>query len=692
MELITNKRFKRTIKYVRAFVMIGMIITSLVLSAFIGVLLYAKIKGKPPLAVPQSTLYYSADGEVIGESHNGEKRYWVSLDDITPALIQSTISIEDKSFFDHNGFDYRRIAGAAIADMKAMAKVQGASTITQQYARNLFLSHDKTWQRKLKEAALTIRIEMYYSKSDILEGYLNTIYYGHGAYGIEAASQFYFGTEANELSLAQAAMLAGLPKAPNHYSPLVNEEKAKERQEIVLAELEEDDIITKEEQLQAKNEKLVYVGQHAHNVKENYGYFLNGVKNILNKQLKIDETSLDLGGLSVYTTLNTKHQEAAEKSISENMPDSGLQVGLTAINPKNGHITAMVGGLDYEESQYNRAVQAYRQPGSTIKPILYYAALERGFTPSTTMRSELTSFLFDDGQSEYTPHNYGNLYADGPITLPQAIGLSDNVFAVKTHMFLGEDVLVKTAKKFGISTKIEAKPSAALGTYEANVLDMVTAYSHFVNGGKKINPVFITKIVAANGDILYEHKSIKEQILDPNLAFVMTHMMKGTFDPSLNIPGYANITGNTILNELTRPYAGKSGTTNWDNWMIGFSPQLTAGVWTGYDDRRKIELRTDLTAAKHVWSQFMEEALQDTPIKDFTPSNNVISVMVDPHNGKLATEDCPVARKTYYVKGTEPKEHCFDHIETPGSRKKTDTNEKKKENKSIFDRFMDFLR
>ncbi|WP_335871432.1 transglycosylase domain-containing protein [Bacillus sp. 2205SS5-2] len=688
MELMTNERFQRTLKYVRAALLIGMILAIFLLSLFLGVLLYAKIKGPPPLAVPQSTLYYSADEVIIGESNSGEKRYWVTLDDISPALIQSTLAVEDKSFYDHNGFDFKRIAGAVLADVKAMAKVQGASTITQQYARNLYLSHDKTWQRKFNEAFFTIRMEMNYSKADILEGYLNTIYYGHGAYGIEAASQFYFGKSAKELSLAQSAMLAGIPKAPGHYSPIINEAKAKDRQAIVLSELERDEKITLAEKQEAKQEALEYIGRHEHSVNEIAGSFQERVKNILKNQLNIDEAALELGGLSIYTTLNTKHQEVAEKAVKDHMPDTGLQVGFTSINPKNGYVTAMVGGLDFEESPFNRAVQAQRQPGSTIKPLLYYAALETGFTPSTTMRSELTTFKFDDGQSEYTPHNYDNRYADGSITLPQAIGLSDNVFAVKTHMFIGEEALVDTAKKFGLTSEIKPKPSAALGTYEASVIEMVNAYALLANGGKEIHPVFITKVVSADGKIIYEHKQKKEQLLNPDLAFVLTHMMEGTFDPKLN-EDYARVTGSTVLDEITRTYSGKSGTTNWDNWMIGSSPQLTAGVWTGYDDGSRLTKTEDKYPAKYVWAQFMEEALKEEPVKEFKPTGNVVGVMIDPHNGKLATEDCPVARETYYVIGTEPEEYCYDHIESPTEPK--EKKDKKKEGKSLFDRFVDFF-
>ncbi|MCC5803065.1 transglycosylase domain-containing protein [Rossellomorea vietnamensis] len=654
-------RMEKTKKYAR-FAVVGTLAgLVLFLVGIMGVLIYAKVQGPPPLAVPQSTLIYGEDGSVIGETNTGEKRYWVGLKEISPALIEATISIEDKSFYQHYGFDLKRMAGAALADVKAMSKVQGASTISQQYARNLFLSHDKTWKRKISEALYTIRIEMNYSKKDILEGYLNTIYYGHGAYGVQAASQYYFGKDANQLTVAEAAMLAGIPKAPSYYSPVTHPENAKKRQELILQSMTEDGFITKEQEGVSKAAPIRITGEHAHQKAETAPYFQDVVKSILRSDLGIEERTIEMGGLKVYTTLNPDHQKVAEKVVKEQIPDeSKIQLGFVSMNPKNGYVTALVGGRDYEESPFNRAVQAIRQPGSTIKPLLYYSALKQGFTPSTTMKSEMTSFTFDDGK-KYTPHNYNNKYADGDITLAQAIALSDNVYAVKTHLFIGQDTLTKTAReKFGLTTKVKKYPSSALGTSGARVIDMVNAYSIFANGGYKVKPVFITKVEDWSGKVIYESESKKEQVLDPDLTYVMTHMLTGIFDPKLN--DYSTVTGIQIKRDATRPYAGKSGTTNTDNWMIGYSPQLTAGVWTGYDKGKEVSLVDDKYFAKKIWVHFMEEALKDEPVKNFKPTKGVVGVAVNPHNGLLATEDCPVQRFTYFVKGTEPTEYCHEHL------------------------------
>ncbi|GHH97964.1 transglycosylase domain-containing protein [Neobacillus kokaensis] len=662
MEIMTDHGFRKTIKIFRAILfisLIGMVCMAIVL---IGILAYAKVLGAPPLAVPQSTLYFSDDGTLIGESNSGQKRYWAKLDHISPDLVNATISIEDKSFFDHHGFDYKRIAGAVIADVKAFAKVQGASTITQQYARNLFLEHDKTWTRKLHEALYTIRLEMNYSKNDILEGYLNTIYYGNGAYGAEAASQFYFGKKANELSLAEASMLAGIPKGPGYYSPLRSPENAKRRQAIILNSMVKNGYISKKEAEAAVEEKLVFTGVHTTQKVKAAPYFQDAVKNALKNQLHLDDRTIALGGLKVYTTLNLKQQKAAEEQIKKYVSSSSeIQTALVAMNPKNGYVQAMVGGRDYEKSPFNRAVQAVRQPGSTIKPLLYYSALEHGFTPSSTMRSEYTTFHFDDGRTKYTPHNFNNKYADGEITLAQALAVSDNIYAVKTHLFLGEEVLAETAQKFGLSTKMAQVPSLALGTSGVRIIEMANAYSLLANGGKRVYPTLITRVEDYNGKVIFERKQESEKVLDPAKAYVMTQMMTGVFDTKLN--GYAKVTGSTIAEDLTRPYAGKSGSTETDSWMIGYSPQLVSAVWVGYDVGKPIELRPEKSYAKNIWANFMEEALEGKSVKAFKPpKDGVIGVYVNPENGKLATKDCPVRRFTYYVTGTEPAEYCTEHL------------------------------
>ncbi len=661
MEAVTGS--KKRWRAFRVFSVLSLLAATVIILVLLSFWMWIKILGPPPLSIPQSTLYYAADGSVIGESNSGERRYWISLDEVPSHVSEAVIAIEDRTFYNHHGFDLKRIAGAMAANVKAMGKVQGASTITQQYARNLFLTLDKTWSRKLLEAFYTIRLEVNYDKDEILEGYMNTISFGHGAYGIEAASQFYYGKSAKELTLAESAMLAGIPKGPGIYSPLISEEKAKSRQRLVLGAMEKTGVISLEEAKAASLEQLSFTGKHPHHQAEMAPYFYDTVKKELKDKAGLDNRSIALGGLRVYTALDVKQQKMAEEVVSGTISEtSDIQAGFAAMDPETGHVTALVGGRSYQNSSFNRATQAVRQPGSTLKPLLYSAALEHGFTPSTVLRSEPTTFKFKDGQPEYTPHNYNNQYANGEVTMAQALALSDNVYAVKTHLFLGQNVLVDTIRKLGISSKMKEVPSLALGTSGVKPIELLNAYSIIANGGKKVEPVFIIRVEDFRGKVIYEAPKIKEQVLKPEIAFVLSQMMTGMFDPKLN--GYATVTGESIVNHMSREYAGKSGSTNSDSWMVGFTPKLASIVWTGYDKGKEITLTADKLYAKNIWIRFMERALEDQDEKEhaFSPPAKVMAIPIDPVNGKKATNSCPVVRLTYFVKGTEPAEFCTDHL------------------------------
>ncbi|MBD1379708.1 transglycosylase domain-containing protein [Metabacillus arenae] len=665
MEIMTPKRLRMTIKTIRAIIFISIILGLFLSTIIVSILLYAKAQGPPSLSVPQSTVVFAGDGSILGETHHGQKRFWVDLHDISPHVLNATIAIEDKSFYEHHGFDYKRIVGAAIADLKAMAKVQGASTITQQYARNLFLEHDKTWKRKIQEALYTIRLEMSYSKEDILEGYLNTIYYGHGAYGIEAASDYYFGKEAKDLTLSEASLLAAIPKGPSFYSPKIHLENAKSRQKLILNEMVQHGYLSKKAAAAAYEEPLsIKDSSSKENVKMAAApYFYDAVLQDATKKLNVTEQEMETLGLRIHTTIDPKLQELAENRVKQTISDkSEIQASFVAADPKTGYIKALVGGRNYKESPFNRATQAERQPGSTMKPFLYYAAVKSGMSPSTPMRSEPTTFTFNDGESTYKPSNFNNYYANDSITLAQAIAMSDNVYAVKTHLFLGMQELIDTSKEFGITSKLAKVPSLALGTAPVKLYEMVNAYGILANGGKQIEPTFITKIEDSDGNTLYEHPKEAEQILDNEAAFVTTHLMTGMFDKKLN--GYTTVTGQTIADSLTRKYAGKSGTTETDSWMIGYSPQLVAGVWTGYDKGKTIDVVAEKSYAKNIWASFMEEALEDEPAKSFKPPKGVVGIYINPETGKLATKDCPVRHYAYYVAGTEPTEYCTDHLDS----------------------------
>ncbi|HHY73805.1 MAG TPA: penicillin-binding protein [Bacillus bacterium] len=687
LELITEENLEKTRKWLRAIFVIGIILLILLLILIISLVSYGYMKGPPPLSVPQTTIYYASDGKtIIGEGvHNGENRYWIPLNEVSQEVIDATISIEDRKFYNHYGFDIHRIFGAIFADLKAMAKVQGASTITQQYAKNLFLEHEKTWKRKFEEVLYTIRLETNYSKDEILEGYLNTIYYGHGAYGIEAAANYFFNKHANELSLSEATMLAGIPKGPSYYSPFVDEKRAKTRQKIVLQSMVNNDTITEAQLINAFEAPLQFKNDHELTHKELAPYFQDAVKLALKNVVQLDERTIELGGLRVYTTLDPDAQEKAETHINTIInPESEIQVALLSMEPQTGKVRALVGGRDYSKSPFNRVTQAERMPGSTFKPFLYYAALAHGYTPSTTMRSEPMSFPYDEGRSVYRPDNYNNYYANDFITMAQAIALSDNIYAVKTHMFLGVDKLVETAKTLGITSKLDAVPSLALGTSTVKMIDMVKAYGTIANGGANVAPIFIEKVANYNGEVIYEYEQTKEQILDPALAFVTAHLMTGMFDKKLN--AYTSVTGQSIANQLTRLYAGKSGTTTTDSWMIGFTPQLVTGVWIGYDRDKTIDIVAERAYAKRIWAKYMEDVLKDKPFVTFKPPKGVIPAYVDPANGYLATSNCKNARLSYYVEGTEPTEYCSVHL--PNGDGELDRNYRKEEQpkKGWFDK------
>lgn len=634
--------------------------------------------GPPPIAVPQTSFFYANDDSVMGQSNGMQKRYNISLDQMSPYVREATLSIEDQRFYNHHGFDIKRIAGAIVADLKAMAKVQGASTITQQYARNLYLDHDKTWKRKLLEAMYTVRLEVNYSKNHILEGYLNTIYYGHGAYGIEAAARMYFDKTAENLTLAEASMLAGIPKGPSLYSPYLKEARAKQRQLLILDEMVEQGYITKEQARSAKKEKLTFASLETKEVAEVAPYFQDAVKTSLLHDVGLTEQTLQRGGLRIYTTLDPKLQTIAEQAVKDTIPDTtNIQTALVSMNPKTGEVAALVGGKDYKESQFNRAIQAARQPGSTFKPFLYYAALEKGFTPATRLKSEYTVFTLGDGVSKYNPKNYNDYYADDFVTMAQALAVSDNVYAVKTHLFLGEDSLTKTAKQFGIKSSLKDVPSLALGTSPVKPIEMVSAYSLFANGGKQVKPTFIRRVVDHGGNILYDAHLESKQVLDKGNVFVMEEMMTGMFNKKLS--GYASVTGQSLLPKLSRTYAGKSGSTETDSWMIGFTPQLVTGVWIGYDQPKSISNPAEQGYAKKIWASTMEKGLEGQPNKEFKQPSDIVSLNINPENGKIATKGCPTSVKMYFAKGTEPTEYCTDHVddkeefEKAGKEKKKDS-------------------
>ncbi|MBH0230548.1 transglycosylase domain-containing protein [Halobacillus yeomjeoni] len=639
---------------------LGILGALLVLACTLVLLGYAITQGPPSLVTEQNTLYYGKDGSLIGEDHGAEERYWVSFDKMPDTIKNATIAIEDRRFYDHFGFDLKRIAAAALTDLKQMRMVEGASTITQQYARNLYLSHEKTWKRKFHEALYALRLEIFYNKDEILEGYLNTIYYGHGAYGIEAASRHYFNKSTSELSLEEASMLAGIPKGPSYYSPLANEEKAETRQNLILSEMERHGFITSSEKNEAVEAGLVYSGKEETEAERIAPYFQDQVITEAARLLNIDREQVKTGGYHIHTTLDENHQKTLEHQIQSHIPEKEeIQIAASIMNSHTGAITALVGGRDYAKSPYNRATQAKRHVGSTIKPFLYYAALDEGYSPVTMVESKPTSFEVEDEKDEYAPSNYNDQYADTAITMAQALAVSDNIYAVSTHMDIGTERLADTLKTFGIDSPVSPLPSLALGAANISLYEMINAYGKMVKGSESLEGHTIAKITDRHENILYEYqpKYDKEKTIDPDRAFTVTHMMTGMFDSSLD--GYASVTGSPIKGKLTRMYGGKSGTTDFDSWMIGFSPQYVSAIWVGHDEGgRMLKTFNEKRYAKAIWADTMETIHEQLPPAAFIPTPNVKGVYIDPETGYLSGPNCPRERLVYMDKADIPEEVC----------------------------------
>ena len=602
----------------------------------------------PQLDIHKRKSYYLYDNQSNLIFNDNDE--WIELDNISPYLIKATIDTEDKYFYKHLGFDYFRIFKALFKNFQSRSLKEGASTITQQYARNLFLSYDKTWSRKIDEAILAAELEVHYTKDEILEGYLNTINYG-GVFGIESASWYYFGHSASELSLAEASMLAGIPQSPSNYSPLVNLSNAKKRQKLVLSAMNKRGDINSKEMNNAYNYALNYLGESHQSSFNNVLYFRDAVLDELEDLAAIPKSLLEIGGLKIYTTLDADAQNDLENAVINNMNTSNdLQIAGVMMNPQNGGVMAMIGGRDYSKSQFNRATHAKRQVGSTMKPILYYSALENGFTSASSFISEKTTFNFSGGK-RYTPSNYNDSYANSGISMGAAISYSDNIYAVKTHLFLGENNLINTAKRLGIQSSLKAIPSLALGTGEISMIDMVEAYSSFANMGYKVNSHFIERVEDYEGNVLYEYKNLQESILNPSLTYILNDMLTYTYDSAFI--GYNYPTVISLLPKITNKYAIKTGTTDTDTWIIGYNKNAVLSIWNGYDDNRIIN-KDDNGYHKNIWIDTMEKYLKDKDNSWYELPPNVVGCLVNPITGEIAREGDQNTKIFYFLKGTEP--------------------------------------
>ncbi len=616
--------------------------TIILLVLYGSLYVYAKFDNKISIKSANSFYMYDNNNEIFNKEDN-----WVSIKEISPNLINATISIEDKHFYNHVGFDYLRIMKAMTVNIKNMKNLEGASTITQQLAKNLFLDFDKTWERKIEEAWLTIKLESNFTKNEILEGYLNTINYG-GVFGIENASIYYFGKSAKDLNLAEASILAGIPKSPSYYSPITNYDNAKMRQKIILNAMVNNKFINESEKKQAISEKLNIVGKYEKNNSNTLMYYQDAVIKELNSIKSIPKSFIKTGGLKIYTNLDLNTQIDLENNIEKYLKnDQDLQVASVMVNPNDGKIIALIGGRNYKKSEFNRAIESKRQVGSTLKPFLYYSALENGFTASTTFNSSKTTFVFSNDE-KYSPKNYGDIYANKDITMAAALAYSDNIYAVKTHLFLGENNLVNMLNRIGITSNLSPVPSLALGTSEINIIDMTSSYSVFANNGYKIKPHLIEKIVDMNGKVLYKFNEDKKLILNQSTTYIMNELLSNCYNNvfvDYNYPTCIN-----IASKVSNKYAIKTGTTDTDHLIFGYNPEIVLGIWSGYDnnDDTYPEVSTNIKLA---WIDTIENYFKKNKATWYKKPDNIVGVPVNPITGELNTNKNTIL---YYIKGTEP--------------------------------------
>ena len=616
--------------------------------AIIGLYTYAYLSPKLDLKTTGSLYLYDDKNDLIYQgSRNNE---WVNLSDISTNLVNAVISIEDKNFYKHHGFDYLRIAKAMLLNIKNKSIVQGASTISQQYIKNLYLDFDQTWKRKIEEAYLTMELEVHYSKDEILEGYLNTINYGQGNFGIVNASSYYFNKSPSELTLEEAIMLAGIPKSPANYNPVSNYDACIKRAKIVANAMLENNYIDEDTFNNLFKEKISIYGETKTNNLQMLMYYQDAVINELYNLNEIPRSLIDAGGLKVYTNLNMNAQESLERNIITNKVDDEIQVASIIVNPNNGAIIALTGGMDYAKSQYNRALNSKRQVGSTMKPFLYYAALENNMTLSTTFRSEPTTFNLSNGQS-YSPQNAGNLYADKEITMAAAMAFSDNIYAIKTNLFLGMDKIIEVAKRCGINENIQEVASLPLGTSELNIIDFASGYTTFASGGYQKDLFLIKKVTDLNGNVLYEHKNVNRLVLNPNYTYILNEGL--TASTNEVFVDYTTPTALSISSLLTKKYAIKTGSTNNDFWIVGYNPDALVMMWMGYDKNEQENNSKIRISAKKSWAGTIEEILKDNDDNWYKTPENVVALPLDAITGKPTNKQ----NRTYlfyYVKGTEP--------------------------------------
>jgi len=628
------------------------------------------LSGKMPDAAA-STLIYDHKGELITSVHAVENRVPVALQEIPKDLQNAFIAVEDNRFFDHKGIDPRGILRAVWVNISGAGLSEGGSTITQQLVKNTLLTQEQSFKRKFQEWVLAYKIEQRYTKPEILEFYLNQIYFGNGAYGVQAASMTYFGKSVGELNLAEIALLAGLPKSPNYYSPFDNMEAAKERQATVLDQMVKYGYISETDSTEAGQTEITLIMQRQ-NTNQVAPYFVDHVIQRLSDQY--GSKMVYEGGLKVYTSLDLNMQKAAEAAVNGNLPsygkdDQGItqpQAALVAIDPSTGEVRAMVGGRG--DDFFNRAILAKRQPGSSFKPFTYLAALENGYTAASVLEDE------DFSSGSWTPLNYDRR-TRGDVSLRTALTYSLNIPLVRVANDVGMNKVLDYAQRMGITTLDMANDqnlsSALGGLYNgATPLEMAQAYGVLANNGVKAEPLMILKVVGRNGEVLEEYSPRRTEVLKPQLAYLITNLLQDVISH-----------GTGAGAQIGRPAAGKTGTTDGyrDAWFVGYTPNLVASVWVGQDSGGTLDGISGGGTPAVIWRQFMVSAVRDLPSTHFTRPTGIISVKIDPIDGLLADDKTENPIEEIFIAGTEPKKkttHRSPHNKTPIEEPKEDDDKK----------------
>jgi len=642
------------------------LICSVFIGVFIGVLLaitqdLPQVEDLQTFEPSSMTALLADDGRPV-RFFFLERRIPVPLREIPETLIQAVIAVEDSRFYQHFGLDIKGILRALWKDIRSLRVVEGGSTLTQQLSKVLFLTPEKTLMRKIREAILAINIERRYSKEEILSLYLNQIYLGEGAYGVEAAARTYFGKRSSELTLAECAMIAGIPRSPALYSPIGNPDKALGRMEVVLRRLHDEGYISREE-----NDQAVLTGFSIAPVlpsEDPAPYFTEIIRKELEE--RFGANFVYRGGITVQTTLDLDLQDAARNAVREGIEkyekrhppgpeDPPIQASLLALEPSTGQVKALVGGRDFSQSPYNRATQARRQPGSAFKPFLYTAAIASGIPPTEILDDSAFEVALK-GQPPYVPGNYSQRYY-GPVTMRTALETSLNAASVDLLLKVGYEPVMDMASKLGVTTELKPYPTLALGVFDVSLQEMVAAYGTLGNRGILVKPRYITRVLNRLGQVLWEPSLQLADATSPEVTYVATNLLEGVIERG---------TGRSA-SDLPGPLAGKTGTTDdfKDAWFLGFAPRLAAGVWVGFDIPKSLGAgETGARAALPIWKLFMEPALKKIPAGEFLTPQGVEFAMIDPETGLLAGPACPSRIVEAFLEGTAPTEKCGRHIES----------------------------